>query len=54
MTLIPYTGKDDWLDQTISDLHECLQSIQIPEASKTCDYCSYLSAVDAASRNLFV
>lgn len=54
MTLIPYTGKDDWVEQTIKNLHECLHSIQIPEASKTCDYCAYLVAVDSASRNLFV
>lgn len=54
MTLIPYTGTDAWVEQTISNLHECLQSIKIPESSTTCNYCSYLLAVDSASRNLFV
>lgn len=54
MTLIPYTGKDDWIEQTVQDVYECLQNDYIPGASKECDYCSYLEAVDSASRNLFV
>lgn len=54
MTLIPYTGKDDWVEETIKNLHKCLKSIMIPESAAACDYCSYLAAVDSASRTLFV
>ncbi len=54
MTMVLYKGKDDRLEQTISILYECLQVIQIPEASEICDYCSYVVAVNSAARKIFV
>ena len=48
ITLIPYTGKDNWVEKTIMDLHKCLNSGDLPQASVNCDYCSYRSAAETA------
>ena len=45
VTLIPYEGKDDWVEEAIKDAHECLNSDSIPEAHPDCDYCSYVDAL---------
>lgn len=45
VTLIPYTGKDAWVEKTILKIHECLNKDMIPEANPECDYCSYIKAV---------
>ncbi|MFA5249782.1 MAG: PD-(D/E)XK nuclease family protein [Candidatus Paceibacterota bacterium] len=47
--LIPYTGDDGWIDKTICDLHDCLNSSQIPEAGDACDYCSYVESLKDVS-----
>jgi len=39
--VIPYEGKDDWIEQTILDLHKCLNQEDIPEMAPDCDYCRY-------------
>jgi len=44
VTLIPYTGKDDWVEGTIQDIHKCLNSNKVPEATEDCDYCNYREA----------
>lgn len=48
ITLIPYTGNDQWIDNTIQSIHNCLRSDEIPKASTDCDYCSYFDAVGQA------
>ena len=45
ITLIPYTGYDDWIDGTLEEIHGCLNKDHIPAASSRCDYCRYRSAV---------
>jgi len=45
VTLISYSGNDQWVEGTILDIHKCLNSEIIPEASKDCDYCAYYDAV---------
>lgn len=45
VTLIPYTGKDSWVEKTILEAHKCLNSDQIPTANPECDYCNYIAAV---------
>lgn len=45
ITLIPYEGNDSWIEGIIKNLHACLQNDTIPNASPTCDYCSYIKAV---------
>ncbi len=44
--LLPYTGKTDWIEQTIKDIYKCLNSKEIPESSADCDYCNYVKAVE--------
>ena len=43
--VIPYTGDDSWIEQTLADIHKCLQAPKPPKASPECDYCIYRSAV---------
>jgi len=42
--LISYAGDDSWVEQAISDAHECLKAGEIPEAAADCDYCNYRRA----------
>lgn len=44
--LIPYEGDDSWIEGTIYDIYDCLNSDIIPEASTDCDYCNYLNAIN--------
>jgi len=39
--IIPYKGNDDWVDQTIEDIFQCLQSEEIPREKDNCEYCKY-------------
>jgi len=43
--LIPYVGNTDWVEQTIVDIHSCLNSGEIPKSNPDCDYCRYIEAV---------
>lgn len=45
ITLIPYEGNDQWVDGVICNIHKCLNSDSIPEASEDCDFCMYRDAV---------
>lgn len=45
--LIPYVGKTDWIEQTIVDLHSCLNSNEIPQPNPDCDFCQYVKAVNS-------
>lgn len=47
--LLPYTGDDSWVEQTIKDAIECLKRDSIPSASPECDYCNYRDAVENVS-----
>ena len=48
ISVIPYTGNDDWVEKTIEDAHKCLMGDVIPPTSRTCDFCTYHSAVTRA------
>ena len=41
MTIIPYTGKDDWIDLTLLEIKETLESDDIPQPAHECEYCAY-------------
>jgi CRISPR/Cas system-associated exonuclease Cas4 (RecB family) len=41
ITLIPYTGDDSWVETTLIDAKNLLDTDAIPEASVNCDYCAY-------------
>lgn len=43
--LIPYTGDDSWIDETLKDIKNCLDSEKCPQAGLDCDYCRYRDAV---------
>jgi len=42
--LIPFEGKDDWVEGTITELHSCLGGGTVPDAGEDCDYCAYVGA----------
>lgn len=42
--LIPYTGKTDWIEKKIKELHERLSQEEPPAANPSCDYCNYMDA----------
>lgn len=44
VTIIPYTGKDDWIEPTVEKIHDCLTGETIPPAAPDCDYCAYAGA----------
>lgn len=48
VTLIAYTGKDAWVEKTVTDIHRCLNENKIPATDPGCDYCNYTKAVSAA------
>src|SRR3989344_5347211 len=39
--LIPYTGDDSWVQNSIIDAHKCLLSDKLPKAAMDCDFCAY-------------
>jgi len=45
--IIPYVGNDDWVESTIHELYECLNSEEIPDSGIDCEYCGYVDAVGA-------
>ncbi|MBD3352448.1 MAG: Dna2/Cas4 domain-containing protein [Candidatus Lokiarchaeota archaeon] len=47
VTLLPYTGSDDWVEDTLKEIHECLNRDEVPKAGEDCDYCAYRDAVDS-------
>lgn len=51
VTVIPYTGNDSWIENTINELHKCLNGGVIPEANSDCDYCTYREAVKNETGN---
>jgi len=44
VNLIAYEGDDSWVEGIIREIKECLDSEQIPESGKNCDYCDYFNA----------
>jgi len=42
--IIPYTGSDEWVENTLKDVRACLESDTAPKASVDCDYCRYRNA----------
>jgi CRISPR/Cas system-associated exonuclease Cas4 (RecB family) len=50
LTLIPYEGNDSWVEDTIYEIHKCLNSDTIPEADEGCDFCKYRNSVKETER----
>lgn len=51
VTLVPYVGNTDWVEQTLLDIKHCLDSEQIPPNDPDCDYCRYRSAAGKALKD---
>ncbi len=49
VSVIPYTGKTDWVESTLLDIKKCLDSENIPSPAKDCDYCTYRKAAGEVS-----
>jgi hypothetical protein len=45
VTLIPHTGSDEWIENTIIKIKECLEGDRIPDYTPDCDYCRYIKAL---------
>lgn len=50
ISLIPYTGDDTWVDDTVKELYACLQSDQIPESGEDCQFCQYREAASGVDK----
>ena len=48
ITLIPYTGSDKWVSETLQKIKECLNADEIPNNSRECEYCRYVDNVKSA------
>lgn len=45
VTLIPHNGDDSWVEPTLLNIKECLDSEKLPGAGDGCDYCVYREMV---------
>ncbi len=45
VTLIPYTGSDAWVEDTLIAIKDCLDSDQLPAVGDGCDFCVYRETV---------
>ena len=45
MTVIPYKGSDDWIEDRILEIKKCLDKKAPPKAQDDCAYCAYRAAV---------
>lgn len=41
MSIVPHQGDSKWVDLTLLEIKECLESDTIPNPSPECDYCNY-------------
>lgn len=50
MHIIPYSGKDDWVEPIILEIKRTLDAESIPESSSECDYCLYYNERQTLSK----
>lgn len=41
VTLIPYVGNADWIENTLLDIKDTLDKDELPKPYESCDYCTY-------------
>lgn len=46
VTLIPYTGSDSWIPETLTEIKKCIDSDLPPTSSSNCEYCSYVDSIN--------
>jgi len=42
--VLPYIGDDGWVERTVNNAYECLNSDSIPQCGNGCDFCQYFDA----------
>ncbi len=45
ITLVPYEGNADWVEDIIQNIKKCLDGTALPDPSAECDYCKYRETV---------
>jgi len=40
--LIPYTGSDKWVEETLLEMKKCLDTNSLPKSNLNCEYCKYV------------
>ncbi len=46
LSILPYEGNDSWVEPTIYQIKECLNSNVVPDPSPTCQYCAYRQFIE--------
>lgn len=41
IAVIPYTGKDDWVEPRLTDIKKSLESGKLPKENESCEHCKY-------------
>lgn len=49
--LIPYKGDDAWIEKTLFEIKDCLDSNNVPRTNPECDYCLYTKSIEDAAAN---
>ena len=49
--IIPYTGNDEWVNDTVLAAYNCLTLDEIPPITRTCDFCLYQATVQQHIEN---
>lgn len=50
LTLVPHKGDTSWIEETLQQIKDCLESNDIPPSSAECDYCRYREAAGNAMK----
>lgn len=45
VTLIPHTGSDEWVSETLKKVKACLENTKVPLHSESCEFCAYRKMV---------
>lgn len=51
ISMLPYVGNDSWVEPTLHNIKQCLDSDDIPEATDDCEFCQYALKYAAATDN---
>lgn len=44
ITLLPYTGNDQWVEDVLHELKQCLDNPAMPKPNNDCEFCGYAEA----------
>jgi CRISPR/Cas system-associated exonuclease Cas4 (RecB family) len=52
ITIIPYVGKTDWIEDKIFEMKKCLDLPNAPQPNPDCDYCNYRKSAGESLQKL--